>query len=239
MRTRARNIKGVVIALGLLAVMMLVTQACQPPAQAGELELGLTAAQGESRTASYLLGLKDKLGPISLDASYRYGTTNDETTTDQGYLNLAWDHDLSDRWSGWVFNRSGFNNVRGIDMENFLGVGPKLYLIKDSHTRLSLSIGYLNQYTEYSGGSGETVHRMSYRPKLSWINDGAEFRAVFFYQPSLRDPDDYITITEASYRVAINDALALKATVEDEYRSVAQGARHETLQYISLTVRFK
>ncbi len=161
------------------------------------------------------------------------------TTTDQGYLNLSLDHDLSDRWSVWVFNRSGFNNVRGIDVENFLGAGPKLYIVKNDTTRLSLSIGYLNQYTDYSDGAGESTHRMSYRPKLSYINDGVEFRAVFFYQPSLGDPDDYITQAEASYKVAINDALALKAVVADEYRSVAQGARHETLEYISLIVRFE
>lgn len=236
---RTRNIKVVIITLVAVAVMLLVTQSCQPSAYAGELELGATATQGESRTASYLIGLEHKLGPVGLDASYRYGTTDDETTTDQGYLGLAYDHDLSHRWSVWVFNRSGFNHVRGIDFENFLGAGPKYYLIKDSTTRLSMSVGYLNQYTDYADGVGETVHRMSYRPKLSHIKDGREFRAVFFYQPALSDPDDYITISEASYKVAISDTLALKAAVEDEYRSVATGARHETLQYISLTVRFK
>ncbi len=68
---RVRNIKVVIITLVAVAVMLLVTKACQPPAYAGELELGATATQGESRTASYLLGLKHAVGPISVDSVIR------------------------------------------------------------------------------------------------------------------------------------------------------------------------
>ena len=219
----------------LVAVMLLVTQACKPLGYAGELEFGRTVTRAASHTVTYIAGLEHKLGPVSLDASYRYGETDGLTTTDQGYLNVIYDHKFTDRWSIAGGNNIGFNNVRGIDVENFLGGGPKYYIIKDV---LSFSIWYLHQYTDYSDGASETTRRMSYRPKLSVKNGGTEARAVFYYQPSLSNPDDYITRAEASYRMALSDTLALKIAYEDEYRSTAVDIRHETLEYISLTKGF-
>ncbi|KKK59647.1 hypothetical protein LCGC14_3032310 [marine sediment metagenome] len=210
----------------VLAIMiLLVTLAYQPSASAGELEFGRTVQRGASHTVTYIAGLEHKLGPVSLNASYRYGKTDDLTTTDQGYLNVIYDHKFSD----------GFNNVRGIRLENFLGAGPKYYIIKDV---LSMSVWYLHQYTEYADGPSENTRRMSFRPKLSVKDGDREVRAVFFYQPSLDVPDDYITSAEASYRMALSDTRVLKIAYVDEYRSAAKGVRRETLEYIGLVWGF-
>lgn len=228
--------KRLLITLAAVGAMLLVTQACQPPAYAGELEFGRIVNRAASHTVTYIAGLEHKLGPVSLDAKYLYGETDDLTTTDQGYLNLIYDHKFSDRWSVAGGNKAGFNNVRGIDWENFLGAGPKYYIVENV---LSFSVWYLHQYTDYAAGASGTTRRMSYRPKLSVIDGDTEARAVFFYQPSLSDPDDYITHAEVSYRVAISDSLAFKIAYVDEYRSVAEDVRHETLEHISLTKRFE
>ena len=220
----------------VLAIMiLLVTLAYQPSASAGELEFGRTVQRGASHTVTYIAGLEHKLGPVSLNASYIHGKTDDLTTTDQGYLNVIYDHKFSGRWSVAGGNKSGFNTVRGIDFENFLGAGPKYYIIKDV---LSMSVWYLHQYTEYADGPSENTRRMSFRPKLSVKDGDREVRAVFFYQPSLDDPDDYITSAEASYRMALSDTRVLKIAYVDEYRSAAKGVRRETLEYIGLVWGF-
>ena len=226
----------IVLVLVTVAALLLVSQACYPPAYAGELEFGRTVTRAASHTVTYVAGLEHTLGPVSLDVSYLYGETDGLTTTDQGYLNLIYDHKFSARWSVAGGNKAGFNNVRGIDWENFLGAGPKYYIIDGV---LSFSVWYLHQYTDYADGASGSTRRMSYRPKLSIKDGDTEARAVFYYQPSLGNPDDYITRTEASYRMALSDTLALKIAYEDEYRSVREDVRHETLEYISLTWRFE
>lgn len=223
------------LSLIMVVAAILVTQAYQPPAYAGELELGRTVSRAASHTVTYIVGLEHKLGPVSLDASYLYGETDDLTTTDQGYLNLIYDQKVSDKWSIAGGNKIGFNNVRGIDVENFLGAGPKYYIIKDM---LSFSMWYLHQYTNYADRASATTRRMSYRLKLSVKDGDTEARAVFYYQPSLSNPDDYITRAEASYRVALSDTVQFKISYKDEYRSLAEGVQHETLEYITITKHF-
>jgi hypothetical protein len=238
-RLQASNIKVVTITLVIVAVMLLVTQACQPSAYAGELELGAMLKYGESRTATGLLHIEHRAGPATLNLDYSYGETDGEISTDKGSFNIGYDRDLADRWSLWLFNKAGFNRVRGIEVEDFLGFGPKYYIVKDSSMKLSLSAGYLLQYTEYDTGINESTHRMSYRLKGSKSYGNSIASAGFFYQPGVGDPNDYITIAKASYEVAITNTQGLKVGGEDEYRSIAEGARHEGLVYISFTVRWE
>ena len=199
------------------------------PAWALKGDLGYT---GTSRTDTYVLSVNHQIGPWSFYADYRYGETDDVTTTDQGYLNVIYDHKFSDRWSVAGGNKTGFNSVRGIDVENFLGAGPKYYIVRNDTTKLSFSVWYLSQYTEYSDKDSEAVHRMSYRPKFSYRKGAHEVKAVFYYQPSLDEPDDYFTIAEASYSVKISDTQSVGFRFKDEYRSTVEGVKHETLKYI-------
>ena len=202
----------------------------------GELEFGAT---NRANSTSFMLGFNYSVGPVAFDLDYNYGKANGEITTDQAYLNIGYDRDLSERWSFWGFNKSGYNNFMERDFESFTGFGPKVYLVKNDTTKLSMSVGYLYQYTDYTGGASESVHRMSYRPKFSTSYKDTEFNVVFFYQPSIADPDDYITIAEASVSLAIDDDKAFKLTVKDEYRSTREGTRHEPLQYITFGWKFE
>lgn len=221
-----------------VAVMLFIALAFQPFAHAGELELGATITQGESHTVTGLIGIEHKAGDTALSASYRYGETDGYITTDKGSLSTIYNLDVSDRWSLWLFNKAGFNHVKGIDAEDFIGFGPKFYMVKNPSMTLSMSAGYLHQYTEHETSPSSTTHRMSYRLKFSMKDGDSESSAIFFYQPGIEDPQDYLTMSKAFYKVALNDALALKVVVEDEYRSIDEAPRHETLGYISLVMRF-
>lgn len=213
------------IIYAILLSLMIAT-----PAWALKGDLGYT---GTAHTDTYVLTLDHQAGPWYFDADYRYGETDDVTTTDRGYLNVIYDHKLSDRWSIAGGNKAGFNNVRGISGENFLGAGPKYYIVKNDTTKLSFSVWYLNQYTDYSDKDSESVHRMSHRLKGSYRKGVHEVKAVFYYQPSLNEPDDYFTIAEASYSVKISDTQSVGLRYKDEYRSTAAGEKHEWIRYFN------
>ena len=231
----------------LMALMLLVTRAFQPSAHAAEgLELGLTARQGTSSSQAYTLDYDHKAGPVDLNASYRYVETNGEITTRQGSTGGVYNYEISNRLNWWSSMQGSFNEQRSIDGELFTALGLTRYLVKNDMTRLSLSAGYLLQYTDYEDRASVATHRMSYRLKASHRAGNTECGAYFFYQPSLQEPDNYFTKSKAACRVELEQgsmaafkySVALVALVEDSYRSFAEGARHETLEFIGLKVRF-
>lgn len=206
-----------------LLSLMIIT-----PAWALEGELGYA---GMNRTETVILKFSHKVGSWNFNAEGRYGETDDVPTTNQGYFNAIYEYELSARCSIAGGNKAGFNAMRNINLENFFGGGPKCYLYKTDKTKLSMSIWYLSQYTEYSDKDNEAVHRMSYRPKFSWRKGVHEVKAVFYYQPA-SNPNNYITVFEASYNKKISDTQSVGLRFEDEYRSTAEGEKHEWIRYI-------
>lgn len=252
------EIKMLLKTLAVLGVLLLVTQACQPPgsgligsirpAHAAEgLELGLMATQGDTDSATYTLDYEHKAGQVDLNASYRYVSTNDEITTRQGSAGAVYNYELSDRVDWWSSAQGGFNESRGIDGELFAGLGLTRYIVKNDKNRLSLSAGYLLQHTDYEDRAGESTHRQSYRLKATHKAGDTECGAFFLYQQSLSEPDDYRAISEAFYRVVVEErsigsrkyTVAFEASAKDEYLSFTEGPRHESILFLGFKVRFE
>ena len=240
--------KRLLIVLATVAALLLVSQACYPPAYAGEgLELGLTATQGDSDSATYTLNYDHKAGQMDLNASYRYVETNGEITTRQGSAGAVYNYELSNRVDWWNSLQGGFNEQRSINGELFAGLGLTRYIVKNDTNRLSLSAGYLLQHTDYESRASESTHRMSYRLKATRKSGNTECGAFFFYQPSLPEPDDYFTKAKASCSVELEEGsigsrkytVAFEASAEDEYRSFTVRAHHESILFLGFKLRFK
>ena len=240
--------KMLLIVLAAVGAMLLVTQACQPPAHAAEgLELGLTATQGDSDSATYTLDYGHKAGQVDLNASYLYVAANGEITTRQGSAGAVYNYELSTRVDWWNSLQGGFNEQRSIDGELFAGLGLTRYIVKNDTNRLSLSAGYLHQHTDYESRASESTHRMSYRLKATRELGNTECGAFFFYQPSLPEPDDYFTKAKAFCSVMIEEysigsrkyTATFEASAADEYRSFAEGARHESIMFLGFKIRFE
>ena len=211
---------------------MLLSLLIATPALAWKGDLGYTGTTGASNTETVILNVSHKVGSWGFNAEGRYGETDGVTSINQGYFSAIYEYELSARYSIAGGNNIGFNAMRNRNVENFFGFGPKCYFYKTDNTKLSMSVWYLNQYTDYSDKAAESTHRMSYRPKFSYRNGSHEIKMVFFYQPSLNEPDNYRTVAEASYSVDISDTQAVGFRYSDEYRSMAEGVKHETLRYV-------
>lgn len=216
----------------IYAILFLL--AIATPAWALEGGLGYT---GMDRTDTVVLNLNHEAGAWNFNAEGRYGETDDVIITNQGYFNAIYEHELSARCSISGGNKTGFNTIRNINVENFLGAGPKCYLYQNDTTKLTFSVWYLNQYADYSDKDSELFHRMSYRPKLSYRKGTHKVNLIFYYQPSLNGYD-YFTIAEASWSVKISDTQAVGFRFYDEYRSEAD-KKHETLRYFNWSYRPK
>lgn len=186
------------------------------PGSAGELDISY--ASMESMVDSYVVsaGISDQAGPLDFYAEYHYGKTDDIVSTDNGEVGVGYDPIINERLSLWFDERVGYNKMIGVRFENFVGFGPKYYLVKSEKRKLSLSTGILYHYrADDDEGNGRYSHRFKY--KDSWIS------GVYFYQPNMRDSADYIT--EGEIRIKLSDMLSV--FYREEYRSLGSNREIE------------
>lgn len=159
----------------------------------------------------YNISLSDSIDAFRLRADYVYSEIDNIVTEDRGSLDIYYDQAVNDKWKVWFFNIAKYNDVYGI-RENYLGAGPKYYILKGDH-KLSFSTGVLYDYDHITR---EGKGRYSHRPKYAY-KDIVE--AVYYYQPDISDSDDYIEKYEASsivpYTKGVGKVYCLK-----EYRSL-------------------
>lgn len=159
----------------------------------------------------YSISLSDSIEAFRLRADYAYSEIADIVTKDRGSLELYYDRSINGMWKIWFFNVAQYNNVYQT-RENYLGAGPKYYILKGDHT-LSFSTGVLYDFNHMTGeGSG----RYSHRPKYTYKDI---INAVYYYQPSIKRSNDYIEKYEVSsivpYTAGVGKVYCLK-----EYRSL-------------------
>lgn len=172
--------------------------------------LGLKLAQ-PTNGYEYAVSLSDSIEAIKLKADYAYTEVEGSVIKDRGALEIHYDRPILDAWKVWFFNIAQYNNVYKT-RENYLGAGPKYYILSGDN-KLSFSTGVLYDYDHVSGaGKG----RYSHRPKYAY-KDIVE--AVYYYQPGINEPDDYIVKYEVS-SVLPGTKKAGKIYCLKEYRSL-------------------
>lgn len=211
------------IGYGKAAVIALILLALASPAFAEiDLSLGGQHHRGAIGTESVMSTLDLSSGSLYFNGRYDRAEANGDLSVYKGHARAGYDRALSDHWGVWTFGQAGFNRVRGIDHESFVGSGPK-YTFMDG---VSLSAGLLHHRQD-----GERETRLSIRPKVK----AGGFSAVVFYQPDVADFRDYIVLAEASYTLALSEHLGLKYSLYDEYRST-QAVKNELTQALMVSV---
>ena len=146
-----------------------------------------------------------------MKVDYAYSEIADIVTKDQGSLEIYYDRPVNDDWKVWFFNKAKHNNVHGTRV-NYLGVGPKYYILKGDH-KLSFGTGVLYDY-DHVTGKGKV--RASHRPTYAY-KDIVE--AVYCHQPNIKDSNDYIEKYEVSSIVPYTKGFG-KIYCLNEYRSL-------------------
>lgn len=176
----------------------------------------------------YGLSLSDSIEALRLKADYTYSETEGVVTKDRGSLAIHYDRSVSAKWKVWFFNIAKYNNVKEI-RNNYLGAGPKYYILKGDHV-LSFSTGVLYDYDHIAG---EGHGRYSHRPKYAYKDIVG---AVYYHQPSIKDPDDYIEKYEVNSIVPYTQGIG-KVYCLKEYRSLIGTIEKEC--GLTITINFE
>ena len=200
----------------LLYLFTLIVVLLPLPGSAGELAISYSSMKSTVESYATSARVSDQAGPFDLYAEYHYGKTDDIVSTDDGEVGVGYDPIINERLSLWFDERVGYNKMMGVRFENFVGFGPKYYILKDDKRKLSLSTGVLYHYrADAEEGDGRYSHRIKYGD--AWIS------GVYFYQPNMRDSADYIT--EGEIRIKLSDVLSV--FYREEYRSLGSNREIE------------
>ena len=166
----------------------------------------------------YDISLSDSIEAIQLKAEYSHSEIEGILVEDKGSLEIYYDKPINGKWKTWFFNIAKYDNVYEI-RENYLGAGPKYYILKGDH-KLSFSTGVLYDYDHIIGeGKGRYTHR----PQYAYKDIG---KAVYYRQPNIKDSSDYIEKYEVSSIIpgtkgfgkvyCLNEYRSLIGTIENE-----------------------
>lgn len=206
-----------------------------------ELDVGLSYLSGTTEKKGLDVSLEAEKGAVSGSARIRYAEQDEAISENRGHLRLGYDPVISQKWSLWFYEQAGYDEMREIDYENFIGGGPKYkFGLRNAECGISLSLGILQHHTRYEDERVTDVARLSLRPKLRWqISDNFSFALVAFYQPNIEHFKDYIITGEAGLRYSLTEKVGLKLKVEDEYRSVsAIEDKNQLTAVLALSVNF-
>lgn len=216
-------------------VTLLIILVWAIPCFAGtEMDIGLTTIHGPSDQERFSASFTHTEDDLTISGQFRYAETEGTRIDEMGKLKVGNDPQLNETWSLWFFDEIGYNAKQKIDMENYVGGGPKLTICKQA----SISFGFLYHYIDFSGSARENVIRASLRPKIKVVLGQWELAGVGFYQPNVDDTLDYILTGEASIRYAVSDHIGLKLKVNDEYRSKSLvDENNELITLIAISIR--
>lgn len=202
---------------------------------AGTFDMGAESIRADEQTeTSYYLGLGYEKSGASLDIGYNYGKLDDLVITDDGWLSLGYDADLSDKWGIWLDETVQYDRPGGVKVENFIGLGPKYTLYRSKTVKSSLSFGYLSHYQVLIDGDEYTLERWSWRFKIKRKDDKSETGFISMYQPAIGNSDDYIFDNSVWHSIYVTESVDIKLSIDSEARPDA----HKVRQMATVVYKF-
>jgi hypothetical protein len=189
----------------------------------GELNIGLSQSSGVSKKNDIDVAFVLKRKAFLLNIETKYISNEKQMIENKGNIKLKYDPVISDKWSLWLFNQTGYNKKREVRLENFIGGGPKYNFSLSYPIIGSISIGLLQHHIKYTDDNIDNMARISLRIKGDWqISKNFSFNTTIFYQPNIKTYQDYIIVGKAELKFRITEVIGLKLKIEDEYRSISK-----------------
>ena len=220
-----------IIALALTIIILLATASWATT----EFDVGISTSSGVVDQQQAIVDIAYSEGNKKISGQWRYTETEGQRIEEKGLVRAEWNKTLNEKWVIWNYEQAGYDCAREIQVENFIGSGPKYTFLDSKETILTLSVGMLHHWVDYDDGSQESLCRYSIRPKFRGDWDRWRLEAWAFYQPTVNNFDNYILHGRVSLRYAITDEVGLKGSIEDEYRSVSVGEKNNLMTSLAVS----
>lgn len=204
-------------------------------------EFGLDGSSGNADTLAIQTGLEMKRKTdrytFALDFDYRQASASNQTTEDNGRLNLDYDRLFKDSpWSAFGKFGMEFDEFKVFDLRLNLNAGLGYYWIRNDNT---------NVVTRFGAGASKEIGS----PDDAWIPEGVfgfeadhqlssrqKVKAKLDYFPAWDDFTNYRLVADLAWETLLDssDNLSLRLSLTDRYDSTPQGAEANDFYYSAL-----
>ena len=129
-----------------------------------------------------------------------------------GFQHLRYNYYVND-WLTWeLFVQEQYNKVLKMDSRFVVGTGPRLTLFYRDRYRMHLGVIYIHEDEKVTGETTEYHdHRISTYLSFSWnVGKNTELVSTTFYQPNVKDLQDYRIATNNFLEIDIHKHLAFR-----------------------------
>lgn len=204
-------------------------------------EFGLDGSSGNADTLAIQTGLEMKRKTdrytLALDIDYRQASASNQTTEDNGRLNLDYDRMFRDSpWSAFGKFGMEFDEFKAFDLRLNLNGGLGYYWIRNDTT---------NFVSRFGAGASKEIGS----PDDDWIPEAVfgleadhqissrqKIKAKVDYFPAWNDFANYRIVTDVAWETLLDssDNLSLRLSITDRYDSTPQGAEPNDFYYSAL-----
>ena len=145
-----------------------------------------------------------------------------------GYQHLRYNYSLTGFITAEVFAQYQFNQVQEIDKRILLGAGPRFGLIDKDSAKVNLGIQIMKEW-EKTDEYQDNYRSSNYLSVFWQINKTISFISTTYYQPLLKNFDDYRISNESGMIFAISKRFSIEFTYEILYDTEVPDGVPETM----------
>lgn len=161
----------------------------------------------------------------------------DNDVLNNGYQHLRYNYSLTDFVTAEVFSQYQFNQVQEIDKRILVGAGPRLGLIAKDSIKVNLGLQIMKEW-EKTDEYQDNYRSSNYLSVFWQINQSIIFISTTYYQPLLKNFDDYRISNESGMLFAISKRFSLEFTYEILYDTDVPEGVPETMYSINSGIVF-
>ncbi len=208
-------------------------------------EFGINGSDGNATTLALQTGLelkrKSDLHDFAIDFDYRQASTRQQTTENNGRVNVDYDRLIAD--TSWaLFGKFGmeWDQFKAFDLRLNLNGGLGYHWIREDNASLVTRFGAgasreigapIDEWTPEAVFGIDSERQLNSRNKVT---------AKLDYFPAWEDFSDFRVVADAAWEILLDDSdnLSLKLAATDRYDSTPQGAKPNDIYY-SLLLLYK
>jgi len=195
-----------------------------------DLELYLTVNQGNTELVQFdnISSLAHRSDPHMgfLLLNFSTGESAGERILDKGMGHLRYNKMLNPTMFWEVFTQLEYDEFTLLELRWLLGSGPRIVLADQKKVNAALGVALMREYEELNlhRDDGRTVKECAYLissyldVSLS-INNIITFSNTVYFQPTLKDVDNFKVLNDASLTFQIINILSFKVTLNLKYDS--------------------
>ena len=199
----------------------------------------LTGVYGTTKTGNQLTLTMGGLNSIDykkfgFDYNPSYIIQYSPLLTNNEYLSRQNIRYNNSKFDAFITHTYNYSFIRGIDNDNFIGIGGGIKKEQKDKFKISLSYAGLYQKTVFANGIEKDYFRHSLRTRIKWTTEKIQFISEVYFQPSMTDFNNQII--NASNQLVLFPKNKVNLTIQDliNYRSDS-----ETRMIHKLTVGIK